>query len=239
MSILPEGGNLTPEDMQEHENQCRIRDKALRWINDHAKEIEDLAGREAAAPEKAMAQIVIMIELAASMYTVLRKEHGHPEAQATLRTAVGLIGSLLRRNGEDVRMISRIDFETLSASPGGPDVAAAVAPPQVCECDVDQDGHCDSCVKMLERFNQALSVSISTMKAADLSGKPLCRPCLRREMDPVMARFVRNDLSKLEPETAEAVLKTMFATSQSIQAMKMPLTTKAWDEVIKARPESP
>lgn len=239
MSILQGGGDLTPEDMQEHENQCKIRDKAVRWITEHQKEIEDLAGREAASAEKAMAQLVIVIELAAAMYTGLRKEHGHSEAQETLRQAIGLIGALLRRNGEDVRMVSKVEFETLSAAPGGPDVAPAAAPPQVCECEVDQDGHCDSCIKLLERLNSAMSVSIATMKEADLSGKTLCRPCLRLEMDPVMARFVKNDLAKLDPETAEAVMKMMFATSQSIQSMKMPLTTRAWDEIIKSRPETP
>jgi len=230
-------GDLTSEDLQEHENDCNIRDKAIRWIAEHAKEIEGLAGREGAAAEKAIAQLVIMNELAASMYTGLRKEHGHPAAQEAMRNAITLIGSILRRNGEDVLMTARINFQALSQAPGGPDVPMAAAPPpEACKCEVDQDGHCPSCIVTLENFNSTMAQAIMIMKDADLSGKVVCRPCLRREMDPVMARFVRNEISKLESGMAESLMKSMFAASQAMQALKMPLTTMAWDELIKSRP---
>lgn len=229
-------GDLTSDDLQEHENDCSIRDKAIRWITEHRKEIEGLAGREGAAAEKALAQLIIVVELAASMYTGLRKEHGHPAAQETLRSAITLIGGILRRNGEDVLMTATVNFQPLSQAPGGPDVAGAAAPPESCACDVDQDGHCPSCIATLERFNSTMAQAIVIMKDADLSGKVVCRPCFRREMDPVMARFVRNEISKLDSATAESLMKSMFQASQSMQALKMPLTTKAWDELIKSRP---
>lgn len=239
MSILHGGGDLTPEDMQEHARLCEIRDKAIKWLSLHQPEIDALSGRESASKEKASVQMALVAEIGAAMYGGIRKEHGPKCAGDVLRDTIGLIGGVLRRNGEDVRMVFKLDFQTLSASPEGPDVAPALAPPEECKCEVDEDGHCDRCRGMLERYMSAMSQSIVIIKEARIEGTMACRPCLRKEMDPVMAMFVKKDLSLMEPENAEAVLKSMFAASQGLQAMQMPLTTRAWDEVIKSRDTQP
>lgn len=221
--------NLTPEDIGANVYHCDIRDKAIRWIEEKKKEISGLAGREATSIEKTIVRGVIANELFAALYTDIRKEHGAVAAQETLKQVWGIIPSVLRRNGEEIKMSVRVDFDKMSAAP-----ETYESVPTTCSCSVDMDGRCGECIQTLRNFWSKMGESIKILKEANLTDK-ICRPCLVRHLDAAMAEFIRTDLSTFDPETAEAFMRSMMMSSRTIQAMPMPLTTRAWNEFLKSR----
>lgn len=229
------GEGLSGEDLQRASRDSTIRDKAIRWFQDALKEVDDLAGRESTAAQRAIAKAVIFAELGAQMYGDLRKEFGDAIAQGVLKEGFALLGGILRRNGENVRLKVDASFAPVAAAPADVHYAAEEKVDECC-CTRDADGRCAECVQLLRTFCSKMGESVKIVREARLSDKKLCRPCVRRHLDGAMAEFVRQDLSAVEPDMAEAMMKTLFMTGQSIQAMQMPLTTKAWDELQKSRP---
>lgn len=228
------GGGLSSDDLDRASRDSEIRDKAIKWFQTAEKEIAALAGRESTSAERAVAQLMVVAELAAKMYGDLRKEFGAPTAQTVLKDGFALVGGIMRRNGEDVQMRVAVEFSKVAGTEPDQHYAAAEKP-EVCECARDQDGRCAECISVMRGFCSKIGETVKIVREANLSGQTFCRPCFLRHMDGVLAEFVRRDLSTVDPDSADAMMKTLFMSSQSVRAMPMPLTMKAWDELQKGR----
>lgn len=229
----PEG--LTPDDLDRASRNSQIRDKALAWYRKAEPDIAALAGHEATAAEKAIAQLLLMIEIGAAMYGAVRKEFGEPTAQELLRQSFTVLGAVLRRNGEPIQMRVQVDFSKVGAQEASPPLCESRGD-EKCDCVLDQDGRCDYCIETFRSFCSKMGESVRIVREADLSNRKCCRPCVKRHMDAAMAQFVRRDVAKLakeDPGGAEAMMKGVFLGSQSLQAMPMPLTMKTWGEITK------
>ncbi len=227
---MNEPTGLTPDDLDRTSRDAQIRDRALAWYRKAEPEIKALGGHEATADKLAIAQLVVMIELGASMYTAVRKDFNAETAQELLRQGFSAIGAVMRRNGEDVRMQVNVEFSKVAA--GEPDGPGCEDLGEKCDCTLDQDGRCDYCIGTLQTFFSKMSQSVLIVREASLENHKSCRPCIKRHMDLVMAAFVRKEVAKLEPDVAEAMMNTMFMASQSLSGMPMPLTLKAWGELM-------
>lgn len=225
-------GGLTPDDLDRASRDAGIRDRALAWYRKAEPEIAALAGREATAAETAIAQLLLMIEIGAAMYGSVRKEFGAPAAQEFLRQSLPALGAVLRRNGESVQMRATVEFAEVTAQEASPPLCESHTN-EKCECDLDEDGRCLYCIETLRTLCSKMGESVRVVREADLSNRKSCRPCLKRHMDLVMADYVRRDLATLDRDSAEAMIKSVFLASQSLQAMPMPLTMKAWGELMK------
>lgn len=223
---------LTPDDLDRASRDAQIRDRALAWYRKNEPEIAALAGHEATAAQTAIAQLLLMIEIGGAMYGSVRKEFGTPAAQELLRQSFSALGAVLRRNGEPVQMRVTAEFSEVAAAEASPPMCEAHADDK-CDCTLDEDGRCEYCIETLRSFCSKMGESVRVIREADLSSRKSCRPCLKRHMDVVMADYVRRHLATLDRESAEATIKSIFLGSQSLQAMPMPFTMKAWGELMK------
>ncbi len=227
---MNEPTGLTPEDLDRASRDAQIRDRVLAWYRKAEPEIKTLAGHEATADKVAIGQLLIMIEVGAAMYSAVRKDFDVETAQELLRQGFGAIGAVMRRNGEDVQMRVNVEFTKVAAAESGAPLCEDEG--KKCDCTLDQDGRCDSCIGTIKTFFSKMSQSIAIVREASLSDDKSCRPCIKRHMDLVLAAFVRQDVAKLDPDAAEATMKSMFMASQTLSGMPMPLTMKAWGEVM-------
>ena len=226
------------DDLESMGNSAKLRDLGLEWSDKVVKEFMEKVGKSHKAEERALFYMTLGSDLLARMYAEVHKDLGarHGEqigaqvAQKLLETSFSLTSMLLRKHGEDVHVGVKVDFSKVgNARPAG--AVAAPTAIEKCECSLDQDGRCASCSGMFRTFFVKMKQSIEIMQSKDIALETICRPCAPRYMDEALAKIVREDLSKFPKETGEAMLNALFMASQSLQAMPMPLTKKAWSDL--------
>jgi hypothetical protein len=176
--------------------------------------------------------------LLAKMYSDVRKditerhdaEAGDQVARKLLETAFSLISVLLRRNGEEVQASVRVNFTDV-ANFRAKEKPEPACDHTVCKCVLDADGRCAECLQMFRDFFSRFSKMIQIMQVNKLVENKFCWPCAPRYMDLSLAQIVREEISLLPIEGAEALMSSLFMASQNLQALPMPLTKKAWDEI--------
>jgi len=138
---------------------------------------------------------------------------------------------LIRRHGGDVQATVTARFEKVANSLSEKCDHAAV---KKCDCELDADGRCASCFAMFRGIFSNVGKMVQVMKESSGEKQQLCVPCAPRHMDAALAQVIREELAGLPKEMSEAMMETMFMSSQNIQALPMPLSKKAWDEIQSA-----
>jgi hypothetical protein len=232
-----EGG----EELESLGNNAKLRDLGLersdRLVKDFMAEMKDYKSEE-----RALFYMTFAGNLLAKMYSDVRKDiterhdaqSGDQVARKLLETAFSLISVLLRRNGEEVQASVRVNFTDVANFRANekPEVACDH---NVCKCSLDADGRCAECFQMFTDFFSRFSKMIQIMQTNKLMETQFCWPCAPRYMDLSLAQIVKEEVSLLPIEGAEALMSALFMASQNLQALPMPLTKKAWDE-LQARP---
>lgn len=226
------------EELDNLGNNAKLRDLGLERSDRLVKDFMAEMGKGYKSEERALFYMTFAGNLLAKMYSDVRTditerhdaEAGGQVAKKLMETAFSLTSVLLRRNGEEVQATVRVNFTDV-ANFRAKEAPEASCDHTVCKCALDADGRCAECAKMYRDFFSRFSQMIQIMQVNKIMESEFCWPCAPRHMDSSLAEVVRNDLSQLPVEGAEALMSALFMASQNLQAMPMPLTKKAWDEI--------
>jgi hypothetical protein len=225
------------DELENLGNNAKLRDLGLersdRLVKDFMAEMNGYKSEE-----RALFYMTFAGNLLASMYSDVRKDitarhdaqAGDQVAKKLLETAFSLTSVLLRRKGEEVQTSVRVNFTDVANFRANekPEVACDH---NVCKCLLDADGRCAECFQMFKDFFSRFSKMIQIMQTNKLLETQFCWPCAPRYMDLSLSQVVKDEVSQLPVEGAEALMSALFMASQNLQAMPMPLTKKAWDEI--------
>ena len=230
--------------MQEGPGRNVISELAQQYAAYPEQLLGENLGRAATLEELAEFVTIAGATIVGSMYAIIRECKDPAEAEAWLRKTLGMTGAQVRMRGSEA--ILKFDV-TIKEAPNTLYKRKEIEQGQhqlqrdlgtaECKCNVDSEGRCTKCAKMLAGYFQTIFEPFMKMRECADQVKDMCTVCQPAQTDYAIAGLVPTlfksfmngvDEADKKAEVGREILAMLYGMAGQTGVKQMPLTEKAY-----------